>query len=73
MTLEVITRTVYTISNREVITDLRQALTTDNIDHLDDLIAFLNDTAGADATSDVETSVLEVQELPAERRAKGVA
>jgi hypothetical protein len=63
MALEVIERNVFHITNREVAADLRQALAADNIERLDDLILFMNEFPGA--TSDIETSVLTIEEITA--------
>lgn len=57
--LEVVERHVFTITDRTLATDMRQALRADDLERLDELIAHVRDVADVTATCDV----LEVAEV----------
>ena len=53
MRVELIERRTYDITDPEIATDLRQALKIDDRTRIDELLSFLDDVGGMDATSDV--------------------
>jgi len=63
LTFEILERHTFTITDRELADQVRQAIEADDREHLDTLIAFMNDTADPDATTTVDSQVVECREV----------
>jgi hypothetical protein len=61
LTLEILERHTFTITDRELADQVRQALEADDREHLDTLLSFV--TADLDATTTVDSQVVECREV----------